>query len=204
MSSPPEFPDRPLQVAGTQTAAPAAAPTAAARTAAPRQVVRAPTLAFMLAHPAHGVALGLGSGLLRPGPGTWGTLAGWAVFVAIGDSLPSAGWWLLIAATFVLGAACAQRTGAALGRQDHGAIVIDEIVAIWIVLLMVPPTFVAQAAGVALFRVFDIAKPPPIGALDRRFKHGIGVMVDDLVAAFYTLLVLAIAVRLLPAGLWMG
>lgn len=187
----PDTPTRPMQ------GSPATAPP-------PRGVVRAPTLAFMLAHPAHGIALGLGSGLLRPGPGTWGTLAGWAVFVAIGDALPSAGWWLLIAGTFMLGAYCAQRTGAALGRPDHGAIVIDEIVAIWIVLLMVPPTLVAQVAGVVLFRVFDIAKPPPIRTLDRRFKHGIGVMADDIVAAFYTLVVIAIAVRLLPAAYWTG
>jgi len=157
----------------------------------------------MLAHPAHGIALGLGSGLLRPAPGTWGTLAGWAAFVAIGDALSPGGWMLLIAFTFVLGAACAQRTGAALGRPDHGAIVIDEIVAIWVVLLLVPGTLAAQAAAVVLFRVFDIAKPPPIRALDRRWKHGIGVMIDDLVAAFYALVVIAVAMRLLPAA-WMG
>jgi len=169
----------------------------------PRPAARPPTVAFMLAHPAHGIALGLGSGLLRP-PGTWGTLAGWAAFVAIGDALPPAGWLLLIVATFVLGAACAQRTGAALGRPDHGAIVIDEIVAIWIVLLLVPTTLIAQVAGVALFRLFDIAKPPPIRALDRRWKHGIGVMADDLIAAFYTLVVMAVAMRLLPAAAWMG
>ncbi len=186
--TPPQLTPRPMP------AAPASA----------RGVSRAPSLAFMLAHPAHGIALGLGSGLLRPGPGTWGTLAGWAMFVAIGDALPTTGWWLVIAATFLLGAACAQRTGAALGRPDHGAIVIDEVVAIWIVLLMVPPTWVAQVAGVVLFRVFDIAKPPPIRALDRRFKHGIGVMADDIVAAFYTLVVMAIVMRLAPAALWVG
>lgn len=171
---------------------------------APRSAGRQPTLSFMLSHPAHGIALGLGSGLLRPGPGTWGTLAGWAAFVAIGDALPAAGWLVLIVATFVLGAICAQRTGAALGRPDHGAIVIDEIVAIWIVLLLVPATLVAQVAGVALFRLFDITKPPPIRALDQRWKHGIGVMADDLIAAFYTLVVMAIALRLLPAAAWAG
>lgn len=171
---------------------------------APRPAGRQPTLAFMLAHPAHGIALGLGSGLLRPAPGTWGTLAGWAMFVAIGDALTTPGWLLLIAVTFALGAACAQRTGRALGRPDHGAIVIDEIVAIWIVLLLVPATPVAQIVGVALFRLFDIAKPPPIRALDRRWKHGIGVMADDLIAAFYTLVVIAVAMRLLPTAAWVG
>lgn len=165
---------------------------------------RRPTLAFMLSHPAHGIALGLGSGLLRPAPGTWGTLAGWGAFVAIGDALPPLGWLALIVVTFVLGAACAQRTGRALGRPDHGAIVIDEVVAIWIVLLVLPSSWSAQAAGVALFRLFDIAKPPPIGMLDRRWKNGFGVMADDVVAAFYTLLAIAIAMRLLPMTAWTG
>lgn len=158
----------------------------------------APSLRFMLAHPAHGVALGFGSGLLRPAPGTWGTLAGWGAFVALDEWLSPVAWGIVIACAFLLGSASAQRTGAALGRPDHGAIVIDEIVAIWIVLLMLPSTLIAQACGFLAFRLFDILKPPPIRALDRRWKHGVGVMADDLVAAFYTLVLAAIVVRVLP------
>jgi phosphatidylglycerophosphatase A len=149
----------------------------------------------MLSHPAHGVALGFGSGLLRPAPGTWGTLAGWMVFVALDGWLTATGWGVVIVGVFLLGAACAQRTGMALGRPDHGAIVIDEIVAIWIVLLMAPPTLTWQAISVALFRLFDIAKPPPIRALDRRWKNGLGVMADDLLAALYALIALAFLMR---------
>jgi len=151
---------------------------------------------FLLAHPAHGVALGFGSGLLRPAPGTWGTLAGWLAFIALDNWLNPAGWLILLVATFVLGALCAQRTGDDLGRADHGAIVIDEILAIWVVLLLLPPTLLTQALGVVIFRFFDIAKPPPIGAIDKRFKNGFGVMADDLVAAFYALLAAAVVVRL--------
>jgi phosphatidylglycerophosphatase A len=99
--------------------------------------------------------------------------------------------------TFVLGALCAQRTGTDLGRADDGAIVIDEIVAIWVVLLLLPPTLLAQLLGVLAFRFFDIVKPPPIGIIDRRFKNGFGVMADDLVAAFYALLTAAVLVRVL-------
>jgi phosphatidylglycerophosphatase A len=155
-----------------------------------------PSVAFLLAHPAHGLALGCGAGLLRPAPGTWGTLFGWAVFAAFAPLTGSALWALITLVTFVVGAAAAQKTGDDLGRQDHGAIVIDEIVAIWVVLLVLPPTFIAQALGVLAFRVFDIAKPPPVGAVDRRFKSGVGAMLDDLVAAFYALLAAAIVVRL--------
>lgn len=173
---------------------PSAAPAASAPAAQPS----APNWRFMLSHPAHGVALGFGSGLLHPGPGTWGTLAGWMAFVALEGWLSTAGWALVIAGTFLIGAACAHRTGIALGRPDHGAIVIDEVVAIWVVLLMLPPALGWQAIGVAVFRLFDIAKPPPIRALDRRWKNGLGVMVDDLLAALYTLLVVAVVIR------WLG
>jgi phosphatidylglycerophosphatase A len=151
---------------------------------------------FLLAHPAHSVALGFGSGLLRPAPGTWGTLAGWLAFVVLDDWLNPTGWLLLLATTFVLGALCAQRTGIDLGRADHGSIVIDEILAIWVVLLLLPSTLLTQALGVVAFRFFDIVKPPPIGAIDSRFKNGFGVMADDLVAAFYALLAAAVVVRL--------
>jgi phosphatidylglycerophosphatase A len=151
----------------------------------------------MLAHPAHAVALGFGSGLLRPAPGTWGTLAGWGAFIVLDEWLPTVAWVAVVIVTFVIGALCAQRTGTDLGRPDHGAIVIDEIVAIWIVLLMLPSTLLAQAIGFLVFRLFDILKPPPIRTLDRLWKNGLGVMADDLMAAFYTLLLAAVAARLL-------
>lgn len=163
----------------------------------PAPAPSAPDWAFLLAHPAHGVALGFGSGLLRPAPGTWGTLAGWAAFVVLDRWLTLAAWLVVLTLTFVLGALCAQRTGTDLGRADDGAIVIDEIVAIWVVLLLLPPTLLAQLLGVLAFRFFDIVKPPPIGIIDRRFKNGFGVMADDLVAAFYALLTAAVLVRVL-------
>jgi phosphatidylglycerophosphatase A len=164
--------------------------------AAPLPAVPRPTLAFMLAHPAHGLAMGFGSGLLRPAPGTWGTLAGWGAFIALDGWLGPAGWAVVIGVTFILGAAAAQRTGRDLGLQDHGAIVIDEIVATWIVLLVLPSSLLAQALGVLAFRFFDIVKPPPVRAIDRRWKSGLGTMLDDLMAAFYALLAAAVVVRL--------
>jgi len=154
-----------------------------------------PTWRWLFSHPAHFVAAGFGSGLLRPGPGTWGTAAAWLLFVVLDRWLGDALWIALIAATFVIGCWAAQRAGDSLGRADHGSIVIDEIVAFWIVLLLLPSTLFAQALAFVAFRFFDIVKPPPIGALDRRFKNGVGVMADDLVAALYTLLLAAVAAR---------
>jgi phosphatidylglycerophosphatase A len=75
---------------------------------------------------------------------------------------------------------------------DHGAVVWDEIVAFWLVLLFVPGGFGSQLAAFVLFRFFDIVKPPPIRHYDAKLKNGFGTMLDDLLAAFYTLLVLAL------------
>jgi len=85
----------------------------------------------------------------------------------------------------------------ALGVADHGAMVWDEMVAFLFLLAIVPRQFAWQAAAFFLFRVFDIAKPPPIRWFERRYHGGFGVMFDDLLAAGYTLLVLAVANRLL-------
>lgn len=155
----------------------------------------APSWRLMMAHPAHQLAFGLGSGLVRPAPGTWGTLFAWLVFVVLDPWLSDAAWAAVIGATFLLGAAAAQRTGKALGRPDHGAIVIDEIVAFWLVLWLAPGGVLTQSVAFLVFRLFDILKPPPIGTVDRRFKNGMGVMLDDLIAAFYTLLVMAVLLR---------
>jgi phosphatidylglycerophosphatase A len=150
----------------------------------------------MMSHPAHQLSFGFGTGLIRPAPGTWGTLFAWFVFVVLDPWLTDAAWAAVIAATFALGAVAAERTGKALGRPDHGAIVIDEIVAFWVVLWLLPGGVFTQAVAFVGFRLFDILKPPPIRAVDQRFKNGVGVMLDDLLAAFYTLLVAAVLTRL--------
>ncbi len=156
-----------------------------------------PTPSFMLAHPAHLLALGFGSGLSRVVPGTMGTLFGWLCFHVLSARWPAVftaqAWGVLIVAGFVIGVYACERTGRALGVPDHGAMVWDEIIAIWLVLLMVRPTnFAAELIAVLLFRVLDMAKPPPIRQFERRFKGGFGVMADDILAAFFTLLLLAL------------
>ncbi|HEX5640170.1 MAG TPA: phosphatidylglycerophosphatase A [Burkholderiaceae bacterium] len=159
-------------------------------------VASPPSWRLMMSHPAHQLSFGFGSGLMRPAPGTWGTLFAWFAFVVLDPWLTDAAWAAVIVVTFLLGAAAAQRTGQALGRPDHGAIVIDEIVAFWLVLWLVPGGVYTQAIAFVGFRLFDILKPPPIRAVDRRFKNGVGVMLDDLLAAFYTLLGAAVLTRL--------
>jgi phosphatidylglycerophosphatase A len=116
-------------------------------------------------------------------------------------------WALLIAASLLVGLWACTRTAQQLGVADPGAIVWDEVVAFWIVLwLLTPAGFWAQLAAFALFRVFDAAKPGPVGWADRCFKlrpgqtigwrQGWGILFDDLVAAGCTLLVIALGVSL--------
>lgn len=141
------------------------------------------------------LAFGFGSGLIRPAPGTWGTLAGWLVWVLILRRLPdiALATWLPVA--FLLGCWVCQRVGRELGVADHGGMVWDEMVALWLVLWLTPASWTAQIIAFFLFRVFDIIKPPPIRFFDRRLANGFGVMWDDILAAGYSLLAMAVLVR---------
>ena len=147
-----------------------------------------PDLRFLVTHPAHLLALGFGSGLAPSAPGTFGTLFGWGTFLIIAPRLPQWAWAPFLVACFAVGCWACLRTGRDLGAADHGAMVWDEIVAIWFVLLFVPWSLAWHAVAFVVFRFFDIEKPPPIRYFERRFKQGawagFGVMGDDLVAAF--------------------
>lgn len=136
------------------------------------------------------LGFGFGSGLIKPAPGTWGTLAGWLVWVLLLAKLPSTAAIFFLITAFVLGCFVCHKTGTDLGVIDHGAIVWDEMVAIWLVLFLVPADFITQLVAVLLFRLFDILKPQPIKCFEMRFANGFGVMLDDLLAAVYALLIM--------------
>ena len=170
---------------------------------------RAATLSFMVAHPAHAVALGFGSGLAPMAPGTAGTLAAWLAFWVLNPWLGDVAWAVVIAVSLGLGWMACTRCAQAMGVADPSAIVWDEVVAFWIVLwLITPASWVAQAVAFALFRYFDAAKPGPVAWADRLFKRnagegitwrqGFGIMLDDLVAALCTLLVMAMLKPWMP------
>ena len=152
----------------------------------------------LLCHPVHLVSLGFGSGLSPFAPGTMGTLAAWLLYPLLRTPLPDMAFLVLLLVCFVAGIYATHRTGKVLGVPDHGAIVWDEMVAMWLILFFTPSGLIWQAIAVALFRLFDILKPPPIRQADSRFKNGFGVMLDDLLAAAYALLALAVLVRLHP------
>ena len=153
---------------------------------------------FMVRHPAHWIALGFGSGLSPKAPGTMGTLWAWLSwwafqgFFSVGEQ---AGIILLAS---VVGVWACKVTAQNLGVSDPGAIVWDEVVAFWLVLMLLSPaSFTSQLMAFALFRFFDAAKPGPVAWADQLFKGfgwrgAFGILFDDFVAAFCTLLCFAI------------
>ena len=157
-----------------------------------------PTTAFMLRHPAHAIALGFGSGLSPKAPGTVGSLWGWASWLLIQNSLSLTTQAALILVSLVIGWWACTLTARHMGVSDPGAIVWDEIVAMWLILfLLMPAGFMAQLSAFLLFRFFDAVKPGPVAWADRLFKGfgwrgGWGILFDDLVAALCTLIVLAL------------
>jgi phosphatidylglycerophosphatase A len=154
---------------------------------------RRATARFMLSHPVHILSLGFGSGLSPVAPGTIGTLFAWASYAVLSRYLTVVEWGVLIAVGFLGGIALCGFTAKRLSVEDPSAVVWDEIVAFWLVLLMVTPaTLTGQVWAFIVFRFFDMVKPPPISYFDRRLKGGFGIMFDDLIAAFFTLLVIAL------------
>ena len=170
---------------------------ATGETAIPDDAAVVPSLGFLCAHPAHFIALGFGSGLSALIPGTMGTLFAWLchyLLMALWPEIFSVPVWAaVIVIGFIIGVWACHRTGKDMGKPDHGAMVWDEIIAFWLVLLFVTPAgWWTQLCAFVLFRAFDMLKPQPIRYFDQNLKGGFGVMWDDIVAAFYVLLVFAL------------
>lgn len=164
----------------------------------PPPLARRPTVRFMLAHPAHLIALGFGSGLSPKAPGTVGTLWAWLAWLVLSLWLNPLQLGLLIAAGTLVGWWACTVTADHLGVLDPGNIVWDEVVAFWLVLwLVLPAGWLGQLIAFALFRFFDAVKPGPVRWADNAFhgsgwRGGFGILLDDFVAAFCTLLVIAL------------
>lgn len=155
--------------------------------------------AFQLTKWQHFFALGFGSGLAPKAPGTFGTLVALPLVWLL--SLAGTTWFIgfLVAGT-LLGIYVCGKTATDVGEHDHGAIVWDEVMGFTLTMLLVPITFATLLLGFVLFRFFDIVKPWPIRWFDQRVHGGLGIMLDDLLAA---LPALAILHGLLYLG-WLG
>ncbi|WP_243479217.1 phosphatidylglycerophosphatase A family protein [Orrella daihaiensis] len=144
-----------------------------------------PSLKWVFARAHRALAFGFGSGLIRPGSGTWGSVLGLGLWWPLNSVLSASVLALFVLLAALAGIWICQRTVDELGVPDHVGIVWDEIVAVWIVLWALPPVLWIALVGFVLFRVFDVAKPWPIRTLDASVAGGLGVMLDDLVAALY-------------------
>lgn len=153
-----------------------------------------PTWSDLIKSPALMLGFGFGSGLAPKAPGTFGTLLGTLLFIPIMLWNPLFAWGLFIIA-LLAGSWICGRAAELSGEHDHGGIVWDEFVGVWLVLLLLPVSAWQgdhQAwwwlAAFVLFRLFDIVKPWPIGWVDRRVSGGFGIMLDDLLAAVFALM----------------
>ncbi len=156
----------------------------------PRNAVITPR--FVVSHPAHFIALGAGTGLSPWAPGTVGTVLAVPIHAVLVHAVSMRVELLLAFLLFALGTWACERTGRDLGVADHGGMNWDETVAYLAVLAVTGESWVWGGIGFVLFRFFDIVKPPPVGTADRHVKGGLGVMLDDALAALCTLLVLGV------------
>jgi len=155
---------------------------------------RGPDGKFLVAHPAHFIALGFGAGLAPIVPGTFGTLAAIPIYWALALVLPPLAIAFLAIPLFFVGVWACDVTGRDLGVADHRAMVWDEIVAFLPLAAVSSASPWLQALAFLLFRLFDIWKPFPIRDLERRVKGGLGVMIDDVGAAFYAYVVFVVII----------
>ena len=138
------------------------------------------------------IATGAYVGTISKAPGTWGSVAALLPWVLIKD-LPLPLYCAIIAGTFIVGFLAAGSAEKLLDTPDAGAIVIDEIVGMFITLLLAPAHPLAWLLGLIYFRIFDIAKPFPVFWFDQHIHGGMGIMLDDVVAGLYALLTLQLS-----------
>ena len=138
-----------------------------------------------LRHPASLIATAFGIGLLPKAPGTWASLAALPLAWLLDHFAGRTGIVVAGIAIAVIGVWASQVYVAHHRVEDPGEVVVDEVAAQLLVLAAVPLTLLTTAVGFLLFRLFDIVKPWPVSWADRKVKGGLGVMLDDLLAAVY-------------------
>ncbi|MFK7815241.1 MAG: phosphatidylglycerophosphatase A [Gammaproteobacteria bacterium] len=148
---------------------------------------------IVLRNPIHLLSFGFGSGLSPKAPGTMGTIVAIPIFLAICEFTLSL-YLLVVVLIFLIGCWTSGKTAKALKVHDHPGIVIDEIAGYLITMIMVPITWYWVILGFLFFRLFDIWKPWPISIIDKQVKGGFGIMLDDVLAALYSLLSLHIVI----------
>ncbi len=148
-----------------------------------------PSFKQLLRNPVQLLAFGFGSGLSPKAPGTAGTVVALLIFPLLASlSLPA--YLAVVVIASIVGFYLCGETARQLGVHDHPGIVWDEIAGFWLAMTAIPATWEWMLAGFALFRLFDIWKPWPIGYLDKKVHGGVGIMLDDLLAGLFTWIIL--------------
>ena len=160
-----------------------------------------PDARFLVSHPAHFIALGFGAGLSPVAPGTVGTLVAIPLCWLLALAMPLLAVAFVAIPLFLVGVWACDVTGRDLGVADHGSMVWDEIVAFLPLAAIASASWVTLVVAFGLFRLFDIWKPFPIREMERRWKGGFGVMIDDVFAAFYAYAAFVVFVIVVYRGL---
>ncbi len=150
----------------------------------------------LLLNPIHCLSLGFGSGLSPKAPGTFGTVVGVLLYLPL-QHFSIEPYILILLVGFFIGIYLCQQTANTLNVHDHPGIVWDEIIGYWLTMFMAPTGWEWIMLGFVLFRIFDIWKPWPIKMIDQGVKGGLGIMLDDVLAAIYSLIFIQIIAYLL-------
>ena len=154
-------------------------------------------------NPIHCIAFGLGAGASPYAPGTVGTLLG-IPLVWLLSEIPVIGYLLMTFLLYAAGVWICARTSSDIGVHDHSGIVIDEVTGYLVTMILVPVNIWTLITGFFVFRFFDIVKPWPVRWLDKRVKGGTGMMIDDVLAGIFSLIVMQLLLNYIglpPAGL---
>ncbi len=148
----------------------------------------------VLTSPVHFLAFGFGSGLAPFAPGTFGTLAAIPLYLLM-QSLSLPLYLIITAVVCFVGVWICGKSSELLGVHDHSGIVWDEFAGYFVTMIAAPAGWIWIVIGFALFRLFDIWKPWPISVLDKQVHGGLGIMVDDILAGVFSLIVLQLIAR---------
>jgi phosphatidylglycerophosphatase A len=144
-------------------------------------------------HPVHLLAYGFGAGLSPKAPGTMGTLVAIPLYLLLLMYTSSGVYLAVLAVALAAGVFICGYTAKQMSIDDPKGVVWDEIVGYLITMLGLPLGWFWVIGGFLMFRLFDIWKPWPIRWVDRHIKGGIGIMLDDVIAAVFACVLLNLA-----------
>ncbi len=149
-----------------------------------------------LMNPINFLATGFGVGLSPIAPGTFGTLIAIPIYIAFWQYISIVTYALLLVISTIVAVAICKRAAKNFGVADHPGIVIDEMLGFWLTMFSIPPNILTIILGFILFRIFDIVKPWPIRWCDKNVKGGLGIVLDDLIAGLFALILLKLFIKL--------